>query len=109
MFSLALWSVLALLLACDVARLAPSLSPGLPARAIAGYTWVVVVLNALAWLRPVWRATLSQEPSAILAGTGTTTNAVYVQDLGFWLPLMGVAGTWLWLRRRGASCSSGRG
>jgi hypothetical protein len=34
----------------------------------------------------------------VLDGTGLTTMPTYVQDLAFWLPLMGLAAWWLWRR-----------
>jgi hypothetical protein len=39
----------------------------------------------------------------MLDGTGVSTNAIYVQDLGVWLPLAAVAALWLFRRQaRGA-------
>jgi hypothetical protein len=67
-------------------------------RLIAVYVWVVVASNAVAWLVAVVPPTFSSDPPDFLDGTGLTTNPVYVQDLAFWLPLMGVAAVWLWRR-----------
>ena len=58
-------------------------------RWVAVYIGVVVVLNSLLWLHGVASAVLAEEPTAFLAGSGLTTNPVYVQDLAFWLPVMG--------------------
>jgi hypothetical protein len=58
-------------------------------RWVAVYIGVVVVLNSLLWLRGVAFAVLAEEPTAFLDGSGLTTNPVYVQDLAFWLPVMG--------------------
>jgi hypothetical protein len=71
----------------------------LPARAIAGYMWIVVGLNALLWLRAVVTATFADRPGAFLDGSGMTTNPFYVQDLAFWLPGAAIVAAWLWQRR----------
>jgi hypothetical protein len=103
LLSTALWSVATLAASRDVRLLSFALERGLPARshptAVAAYTAVVVVLNALAWLRVVVPALAGPFPAPFLDGTGVTTNAIYAQDLAFWLPLAGVASVWLWLRR----------
>jgi len=98
MLSLSLWSVLALVHDIDAGALAARFSPGLRIRAIVVYIWVIVGLNTLVWLRGIVPAVLDEEPTAFLADTGLTTNPVYVQDLAWWLPLMAMAGLWLWRR-----------
>ena len=65
-------------------HLSDSRSPGW----VAVYISVVVALNSLLWLRGVAAAVVADEPTSFLAGTGLTTNPVYVQDLAFWLPVM---------------------
>ena len=99
MLSLALWSLVAALHDLDVPTFASRFAPTTPVRAVATYVGVVVVLNALAWLGPVLRAVVASGPPAFLVGTGMTTNPIYVQDLAFWLPAMGVGALWL-VRRR---------
>jgi hypothetical protein len=74
------------------------LADALPARGIAAFILVVVVLNALAWLRFVV-PDLGEDPPGFLAGTGLTTNPIHVQDLAFWLPAMAVVAVLLWQRR----------
>jgi hypothetical protein len=69
------------------------------ARALAVYTWVVVLANAAAWLAAIVPALSRAESPAFLDGTGLTTNPVYVQDLAVWLPLAAVAAGWLWRGR----------
>jgi hypothetical protein len=76
----------------------PLLADALPARGIATFILVVVVLNALAWLRLVV-PDLGEDPPGFLAGTGLTTNPIHVQDLAFWLPAMAVVAVLLWQRR----------
>jgi hypothetical protein len=99
MFALSTWSAVTVLHKMDVPAIAERFDPGLPARALAIYVWVIALLNAAAWLVQVVPGVLTSEPPAFLAGTGLTTNPIYAQDLSFWLPLAAVAAFWLWRRR----------
>jgi hypothetical protein len=99
MFSLSFWSVFTILRQLDLESLRARFSPKLPVRGLATYALIIVVLNALAWLRNVIPGVLNSTPPSWLDGTGTSTNAIYVQDLAFWLPLMAVAAIWLWRRK----------
>jgi hypothetical protein len=63
------------------------------------FVWTIVVLNALAWLQVIVPALLAENPLSFLDGIGVATNALYVQDLVFWLPMMAVAAYWLWQRQ----------
>jgi hypothetical protein len=75
-----------------------------PARPVAAYMGVVVVLNLAAWLVRVVPALDDPYPTPMLDGTGVATNAIYVQDLAIWLPCAGVAAVWLARRQaRGAA------
>jgi len=74
-------------------------SGGVPVRSVAGFLWVVVVLNALVWIRGISETLSADRPGSFLDGSGMTTNPVYVQDLAIWLPLAGLAAVWLWQRR----------
>lgn len=94
-FSLALWTLVAILRVVDVPAFArPGSPPGLP-RAVAVITGLLVVLNAVAWLRAILPELKAAEP-AFLAGTGLPTAPTYVQDLAVWLPLGAAAAFWLW-------------
>lgn len=95
MFALAVWSAATLVTRMEVDHFGGHL----PARAIAGFLGAVAVLNAVAWLSAIVPALLSSESPAFLAGTGLTTNAIYVQDLAFWIPLTLVAAVSLWRRK----------
>lgn len=99
MLSLALWTVIVLVSQIDLIALRPHFRPSMPVRAIAAYVWVVVTLNLVAWLTAIVPALFAKTPADLLAGTGLTTNPVYVQDLAFWLLLMTLAGIWLWRRQ----------
>ncbi|HKY48039.1 MAG TPA: hypothetical protein VJQ79_08690 [Acidimicrobiia bacterium] len=96
--SLALFAIFALVLA---GRGFPSTSQirRIPVRGLAVFVWAIVALNALAWLQVVVPAVLSDDPTSFLDGLGVATNAIYVQDLAVWLPVMAVAAWWMWNRR----------
>ncbi|GAB7007567.1 hypothetical protein JCM18899A_50420 [Nocardioides sp. AN3] len=87
----ALWSLVSALVD-PLPRLEPP--PGLPVRGIATFILVVVGLNAAAWLARIVPE-LGTHPPAFLAGTGLTTNPIYVQDLAVWLPALGLVGVML--------------
>jgi hypothetical protein len=93
MLGLALWALIALSLSLwgRVGRLASHVPWWVPA-----YLWLVVVLNAAAWLARVLPAMLDDNPADWLKGTGLTTNPVIVQDLAFWLPVMAWLGWGAW-------------
>ena len=99
MFSLCFWSVFTIVRQLDLESLRARFSRKLPVRGLATYALVIVVLNALAWLQNVVPSVLSSTPPRWLDGTGTSTNAIYVQDLAFWLPLAAAAAVGLWRRR----------
>jgi hypothetical protein len=99
MLSLCLWSLVSVLVAVDLDGVADRTSPRLPARGLAVFVWVVVVLNTLAWLGGITPALLGDPPGDLTAGMGVATNPVYVQDLAVWLPLATVGAWWLWHRR----------
>lgn len=71
----------------------------IPARGLTVFIWAIVALNTLAWLQVVLPAVFSDDPGSFLIGLGVATNAIYVQDLIVWLPLMAVAAWWMWQRR----------
>ena len=96
--SLALFATIAFLVASR--DWAPPKHVGrMPVRGLAVYCWVVVALNALAWLGVIVPALLAGDPGSLIDGLGVGTNAVHVQDLAFWLPMVTVAAWWLWQRR----------
>jgi hypothetical protein len=70
-----------------------------PVRGLSILIWVIVLFNALAWLQVVVPATLGEDPGSFLDGLGVATNAIYVQDLAVWLPVMATAAWWMWHRR----------
>ena len=103
MLGSALWALGYLAVSRDLWRAGAQIARAAPVRALASYVWVVVALNALAWLRVVVPALDDPYPTRMLAGTGVVTNVIYVQDLAIWLPLAAMAALWLCRREaRGA-------
>jgi hypothetical protein len=96
--SLAVFAIFMLYSAIDRDWLVSQLRPP-PHRAMAIFVWVIVALNAMAWLQEIVPAVLSEDPMTMLDGIGVATNAIYVQDLVFWLPMMALAAWWMWNRR----------
>jgi hypothetical protein len=96
---LAVWSTVMLLRAADLDAFAARVSDTVRVRAIAVVAFVIVVLNAGAWLSQIVPAVLSSRPTSVLDGTGLVTNPVYVQDLAIWLPLLAVAAVACWRRK----------
>lgn len=86
LLGLALWSLVSALI--DRFPLL-EMDSRLPTRGIAIFILTVVALNGIAWLRFVV-PDLRQDPPGFLAGTGLTTNPIYVQDLAVWLPALAI-------------------
>lgn len=95
MLSLSVWALVALVTAHGIERVDGS---RVPARPIAVFLWVVVALNASAWLVRIVPALVDDLPPDFLEGVGLPTNPVYVQDLAIWLPAMAAIGFALWRR-----------
>ena len=104
---LSLWTMMVGLQRADHESVRASFSTRTPVRGVAIYIWVIAAANALVWLRAIVPALGAARPSELLAGTGMTTNPVYVQDLAFWLPLAAVAAYALWHRRAWAYLVAG--
>lgn len=96
--SLAIFAVFALIRALDPDWLLAQMRK-VPFRGLAVLVWTIVVLNAAAWLQVIVPALLAENPLSFLDEVGVATNAIYVQDLVFWLPMMAVAAYWLWHRK----------
>lgn len=92
MLAVALWALIALLTEVS----SPALPPDRGLRAVAAYMGLIVVLNTFAWLATIVPDLLDDSPGTFLEGMGVATNPVFVQDLTFWLPAMGLAAWLLW-------------
>lgn len=92
---LSIWTAVSLLFRLDIAAYRQWELPGVRRRLVAGFLWVVVVLNSLLWLKSIVAGMTQEGPPQFLVGTGLTTLPTFVQDLVFWLPLAAAAGWWL--------------
>jgi hypothetical protein len=97
-FGLTIYATAVAVLTTDARAVADRL-PGLPARGIAAYMWIVVFFNVLIWLKTIVPATFATEPGSFLAGSGTITSPIFVEDLSFWLPAAALLGWLMWNRR----------
>ena len=104
---LSIWTAIVGLRRVDHDAIHTSFSPRTPVRSVATYIWVIAAGNTLVWLRAIVPALGAARPSALLDGTGMTTNPIYAQDLAFWLPLAVVAAYALWRRRAWAYLVAG--
>lgn len=99
MLGLALATLISLCAQMDVSSVGRRFTSTGAAHALAAYLVLVVVANALIWLRAVVPALGHTDDPGFLHGTGLITNPIYVQDLAFWLPLAGLSAIWLWNRQ----------
>jgi hypothetical protein len=99
MFAFAFWTLVVLLRTVKVESFARHYARELPARPIAVFMGAIALLNAAAWLKSILPALPHSDSAEFLAGTGLTTNPIYVQDLSFWIPLMAVSAVLLWRRQ----------
>lgn len=97
--SLALWSLVALLMALDVAKLRAHFIEHLPICAIALYLIITTALFALTWLRDIIPALVSNTTPVSLHGTSMLTNPIQVVDFAAGFPLTVLAAVWLWQRK----------
>ena len=88
---LAGWCIVVLLRFTDAKAFGDRLSPLMPYKMLACISFMVVILNATAWLMSIIPAVVSAQPQSLLVGSGLLTNPVYVQDLAIWLPLFTAA------------------
>jgi hypothetical protein len=97
--SLALWSLVALLIQIDVESIRARFESKLPVRAFAGYLLFISILFFLTWMRQILPALFVPTTPAFLHGTNMLTSPVHVLDLGFALPLGVLGAVWLWQRK----------
>jgi hypothetical protein len=99
MLGLSLATGLSVLREVDLLAFSGRLHHRLPVRALAATLLAFVGLNAVAWLARIVPTVFADDPSSVLAGGGLQTNAVWVQDLAFWIPAAVVVGVRMWRRR----------
>lgn len=98
MLALSFWALVTLLSRFDLAGVSAA-GAGVPARTIAVYMVVCLVLFAMMWLREIIPATIDNVLPGSFDGTGLTQNPIYVLDFAFTFPLLITGATWLWRRR----------
>lgn len=96
--ALSFWALVTLLRATELAAVQKA-SSRVPARTVAVYLLVILVLFAAMWLRDIMPATINNTTPASFEGTGLTQNPIYVLDFAFTFPLLAIAAVWLWQRR----------
>lgn len=99
LFSLAAFALASLLLHFDVLSLPESAGAGWAERAVAGFLLFLGVFFAFAWLGQIIPAALHGSVPSSITQARTPSNGVYVQDLGLLIPLLMLAGIWLWRGR----------
>jgi len=97
--ALALWSLVALFMALDVASLRAHFTEHLPIRTIALYLMITTALFALTWLRDIVPALVNGTTPISLDGTKMLTNPIQVVDFAAGFPLTILAAVWLWQRK----------
>jgi len=97
--SLALWSLVALLVHLDVESIRARFASKMPVRAFASYLLLISVLFLVTWMRQILPALFETTTPAFLHGTNMLTSPVHVLDLGFALPLGILGAVWLWQRK----------
>lgn len=95
------WSFAAGLASLDEPETESTLGRHVPRRTTAIFLLVVAVLFAFNWLGQIIGSVTSGQLPAELKAAGWPMNPVYVLDLGFVLPLMGLAAVRLLARRPG--------
>jgi hypothetical protein len=96
---LAAWSVVAGLLRFDWSEVVDPKRPRLLRRATAAFMLAVVVVFAANWLRQIGASVMSGRLPTDLVANGWPMNPVWVEDLGFVLPLIGLGGVLLLMER----------
>lgn len=99
MLSLALWSLVALLIQIDPAGLRVRFAPPTPTRAIALFLLFPVAACVGQGILPNLAAMLSGVPPLSIAGTQLPTSTFDVLNVAFLLPLCSACFVWLWRRQ----------
>ena len=99
LFSLSTFALASLLLHFDALSLPESAGAGRGGRFVAGFLLFLGLFFTFAWLAQILPPTLHGTVPSSITQAKTPSNGVYVQDLGLVIPLLIVAGVWLWNRR----------
>lgn len=104
---LGIWTSVALLTYAQPHGFAARVDGRMPTRVVAGTLIAFAVLNAAGWLVRIVPTVGSDDPAAVLDGSGLLTSPGWVQDLAFWIPAYIVAGVLMWRGHHGGVLLSG--
>lgn len=99
MFALSLWSLISMLLQVDANRLRERFPDRTPVRWFSIYLVAASLLFAVAWMADIVPALVNHTLPNSLDKTVMLTNPIEVVDLSITLPLLALAGVWIWRRR----------
>ena len=99
LFGLGLFSLPLVLRQIVVDALPARFAPTLPVRAISGFLVFIAIGFTAVWLADILPATFSNGTPASVQTLQAPANAIEVNDLAVALPLMVLAGAWLWQRQ----------
>ena len=99
LFALSAFALASVLLHLDVQAVRAPSGLGRGERAVALFLVVLGMFFGLAWLGQIIPATLRGSVPSSISQAKTPSNGVYIQDLGFVIPLLCLAGIWLWRGR----------
>lgn len=98
MLGLAFWSLVTLLAAFPLERVAAT-AQTIPVPAVAGFLIASMLLFASLWLQSILPAMVANTVPPVLEEMGLAQNPVWVLDFAFTFPLMILGAVWLWRRR----------
>jgi hypothetical protein len=98
LLTLSFWSLLTLLRAFDLAAVSRC-CVHVPARAVAIYLLVCLLLFAGLWLSAILPSLGDNSVPTALTEAGMKQNPVWVLDFAFTFPLMSVGARWLWQKQ----------
>lgn len=100
LFSASAFAIGSLLIRLDLSALADSSAGGgRGARVVAAFLLFVGLFFAFAWLAQIIPATAQGTVPSSITQAKTPSNGVFIQDLGVAIPLLLLAGIWLWQGR----------
>lgn len=97
--SLAIFALVFVIRAVDVASLGAQFKTGMPRAVVAVYLWLVAAIFTFLWLADTIPASLNSSTPTRLVALHTTSNPVEINDLAIVIPSLIIAGVLTWQRR----------
>jgi hypothetical protein len=94
-----LYALIGGLMTADVAGIKESFSENTPVKAISVFLAVLAVLFYFMWLSEIVPALIAGTIPQNIQDSGTPSNAVYVLDMAWILPALGITAVFLWRRK----------